>query len=161
MKYFTEELWSKFNSGDPQISNEADIQWQANAKAYQEMFKSLGNRFSKKTFELLSKNSFHDLQLVNLQIIHGRYGLEYPVSVILSIGNREKLWHLQYKKVMKLQIDYEPENFVEGRGFHDWGYDEFIAIDDDALSHEILFASGAKILIYFINKGLSIKMGRN
>lgn len=40
-------------------------------------------------------------------------------------------------------------------GFDNYGYDEFLEVDENILSHEILFASDATILVYF--KYISIK----
>lgn len=40
-------------------------------------------------------------------------------------------------------------------GFDDYGYNEFLEVDDNILSHEVLFASGATILVHF--KKLSIR----
>jgi hypothetical protein len=46
--------------------------------------------------------------------------------------------------------------FAERRGMDCWLYDELLVLDEDTLSHEILFASGAKLLLHFKNKGISI-----
>lgn len=57
---------------------------------------------------------------------------------------------MTYKSITKFNINYENE--IEARrGFDDWGYDEFLPVDEQFLSHEILFASGATILIHFKN----------
>lgn len=66
-----------------------------------------------------------------------------------------------YKGVTKVQIDYEDEKTKENKarrfqyGFDDYGYDEFLEVDENTLSHEILFDSDATILVHF--KQISIK----
>lgn len=63
------------------------------------------------------------------------------------------------KKIKKLELRFESgENeFDQRRGFDDWGYNEILSVDDETLSFEVLFASGATVLVYFKNKQLFLK----
>lgn len=59
---------------------------------------------------------------------------------------------ITYKHIKQFNVNYkEAEGWGDRRGFDDWGYDEFLPIDEQTLSHEILFASGSTILICFKN----------
>lgn len=59
---------------------------------------------------------------------------------------------ITYKCIKKYSVNYEEcEGLGDRRGFDDWGYDEFLPIDEQTLSHEILFASGSTMLIHFKN----------
>ncbi|MBW9159234.1 hypothetical protein [Clostridium tagluense] len=49
MKYFKYDLWRGINSDSEKILDESLAEWDKNAKAYNEVFESIQNRFSKKT----------------------------------------------------------------------------------------------------------------
>ena len=113
-------------------------------------------------FTHLKEHGFHDYHLKNFQIQHGKRGFRDPVEVRLTVTDEENTWTIIYKKIKKIVANYEQEPDIfpgMGRrfyeGFDDYGFNEFFEIDDKALSHEILFASGATILIHF--EKISIK----
>ncbi|MEC0248191.1 hypothetical protein P4H65_20550 [Paenibacillus chitinolyticus] len=57
-----------------------------------------------------------------------------------------------------MKIDFETEE-LQGdyqRGFDDFGYQEFLEVDENTISHEILFASGAQVLIHFQRHSIRI-----
>ncbi|SMC26746.1 hypothetical protein SAMN02745134_02925 [Clostridium acidisoli DSM 12555] len=103
----------------------------------------------------MKEEGFHDYNLKNFQVIHGRSGYKDPVAVSIVITDTEHTWNILYNKIKKVAINYEQETEgferkrKEYRGFDDYGYDEFFQIDEKTLSHEILFASGATILVHF------------
>lgn len=46
--------------------------------------------------------------------------------------------------------------YLDLKALRDWGYEEILDVNEDVLSHEILFSSGSKILIHFSNKMIKI-----
>ena len=162
MKYFKAELWSGYNSDIEEIFEEAKKQWEINNKEYAKIFEIVKQRLPKAFLKIyMREHGFHDYHLRNFQVIHEKEGFRNPIEVSIKIENGEKAWNIMYKGVTKVQINYEAEQVNEirkrrfQRGFDDFGYDEFIEVDDNIISHEILFASNATILVYF--KHISIK----
>lgn len=153
MKYFTNELWSKLNSNSQKERDEADFEWDRNYEVYSEIFESVKIRFSQKFLKTYLKNhGFHDFRVKNIVLTHKEYGVKNPISIDIYVTNSVDTFKITYKHIKKFNVNYEEaEVWGDRRGFDDWGYDEFLPIDEQTLSHEILFASGSTILIYFKN----------
>lgn len=158
MKYFTDELWSKINSSCPKEREEAESVWEKNLQSYWENFELLQNKLSKKTYDFFENHSFHDCRLVKVELIHRKQGTLNPITVHVVITNQIDTWQITYKCVKKISMNYESgeTNYIDRNGFDDWGYDELLVVDEETLSHEILFASGATFLVHFKNKSLLI-----
>lgn len=162
MKYFKPELWSGYNSDNNDEVKKAEEQWSKNDKEYTQVFEKIKERLPKGFLKIyLKEQGFHDYHLKNVEVIHGSEGYKNPISVSLEIQAGENIWNIIYKGVTKIRVDYEDENIKSHRarrlqrGFDDYGYDEFIEVDENTISHEILFASDATILVHF--KKISIK----
>jgi len=167
MKYFTGELWSKFSGASPEERSKVEIEWDKAVKEYNESFEIIRDRFSKKFLDIYSANSdFHDFHIKDFQIINEDSKRTNPVSINFIITDGINTWKITYKYVKKIAISYEQELMWQGTkweraiGFDDWGYDEFFAVDEETLSHEILFASDASILIHFKNSNIFISKVR-
>lgn len=79
----------------------------------------------------------------------------FPTAVEMDVltCDRRFCYTLRYKQVRNVQVNFpsdQPLFYEEGSGLDDWGYDELTAADERFLSHEILFSSGATILIEFM-----------
>ena len=153
MKYFKYDLWRGINSDSEKILDESLAEWDKNAKAYNEVFESIQNRFSKKFLKsYLYNERFHDYTIKNIKINNKDKWGKKPMSIDIVITYRTTTWKITYKNVVKFSMNYEQwEGDGTCIGFDDWGYDELIPVNKDILSHEILFVSGATILIYFKN----------
>lgn len=63
-----------------------------------------------------------------------------------------KPYLLRYENVRKIEFNYPsqaPLFYNPGWDIGDWGYDEVTAADKNFLRHDILFSSGATILLEF------------
>ncbi|WP_315122428.1 hypothetical protein [uncultured Clostridium sp.] len=158
MRYFTDELWSKLNSDSQKEYEKASLEWDKNNKVYSEIFESVKNRFSKKFLKTyLSNQGFHDFQIKNIVLTHKEYEFKNPISLDIYVTDSINTFKITYKCIRKLNVNYaEVEGWGERRGFDDWGYDEFLPVDEQTLSHEILFASGSTILIHFKNGNIFV-----
>jgi hypothetical protein len=95
-------------------------------------------------------HGFHDFSLKAIEVVHSAYSIKKPVLIKIIITDEGNTWEIKYKGIKKFIISYEKENYLSDRyGFDGFGYDEFLPVDDKLLSHEILFVSGATVLIYF------------
>ena len=157
MRYFTDKLWSDINSESQEVREKANLQWEKNDEEYYKIFENVKEKLPKKFLKIYRQQyGFHDYELKNFEIIHDDKGHKDPVAVNIIISNPEQTWSISYEKIKKIQINYElqPDIFGrkrrrEHRGFDNYGYNEFFEIDEKTLSHEILFASGATILVQF------------
>lgn len=159
MKYFTDELWSKFNSigeiSDAEYK-EALRQWNKNGQLYMEQFKKVRNYLPVDFLDIYDReNGFHDYRLVTFNIKHENYGVKPTIIIKICISNNENIWEITYKNISSFNVDCKV--LSELRGLDDWGYDEILEVDRETLSHEILFASGATISICFHKSCISIK----
>lgn len=159
MKYFTNQLWEEINCGIKERREIAEKQWKKNVEEYAKLFEGINHRFSKKFLNVYSKeDNFHDYELKEICVSQGKAGYSDPVKVDMIIYNQVNMWRISYTGIEKTSLDYfricpSPRHFQYG--FDEYKYDEFYEINDKLLSHEILFGSGAILLIYF-NK-VSIK----
>ncbi|EGW39340.1 hypothetical protein [Desulfosporosinus sp. OT] len=158
MEYFTEDLWNRINSSDFDEKKKARDQWKLNDEAYTIKFQSLEARFSKKAFDFFKRSSLHDSSLNDIVIEHKEFGRAKKITVSIILTDQERVWTITYKKVSKISVDYVKKKglYNNQKGFDDFGYDEFLDVDEDTLSHEILFASGAKSLVHFANKNIFV-----
>lgn len=155
MRYLTDELWTKINSECKEEREKAGLQWDKNAEEYFKIFKNIEKLLPKKFIKIYKQHSFHDYNLKKIEVIHGKQGYIDPVAVSIFVEEGGEVWNITYKKIKKISINYEQQPDVFGRkkrtyeGFDTYGYDEFFQVDEKTLSHEILFASGATILVHF------------
>ncbi|MFX0549450.1 hypothetical protein ACOAKC_08935 [Hathewaya histolytica] len=156
MRYFTNELWNKINSDSEYEREKAYLEWDKNDKEYYEIFNIVKGLLPKKFIKIYEQEyGFHDYELRNFEVIHGQKGYVDPVEFSVVITNGDNVWDIVYKKIKKISINYQQQSDVSKRkkrvyeGFDDYGYDEFFQIDGKTLSHEILFALGATILVHF------------
>lgn len=113
------------------------------------MFETTTERLSKKFLNTYFRNhGFHVCQIRNVVLTHQEHGIKCPLSVEVYIAHASKIFKITYKNITKFYINYD-NDIKDTSGFDDWGYDEFLPIDEQYLSHEILFAPGATILIHF------------
>ena len=157
MKYFTSELWEKINSDSSEVREQAKARWGVNNKEYSQLFEKIKYRLSKKYLKTyLNEHGFHDYNLIRFEVIHDKSGYKEPVEIRMIITDSINTWDIVYKCIKKLGIDYASNPVaMPGKkkkyydGFDNIGYNEFFEVDERTLSHEILFVSGATILIYF------------
>lgn len=152
MRYFKYELWKKMNSKDQVESNNALSQWEQNDKEYYKLFERVKKKLPVEFLQVyLVNHGFHDFKIESIQVIHEKYGIKQPIKVIIIITDESNKLKIKYDEISKIQIDYMCVNDsrADNRGFDDWGYDEFLIVDRKTISHEILFASGAKLLLHF------------
>lgn len=157
MKYYISELWRKLNSNSSKEREEAKYLWKNNDEEYSKIFEKVKERLPKKFLKIfMREHGFHDYKLRNFQVIHVNPGYKDPIEILITITNGETTWNIMYYGIKEFNVKYtsKPMLFpgkmrVYYDGFDDYGYDEFYEIDENTLSHEILFASGATIFICF------------
>jgi hypothetical protein len=160
MKYFTDELWSKINRTERGDKIQADIEWKRNLDAYYQVFESIKGRIPKKFLQVYDSNDdFHDFDFVTFKVFQPKRWAVDPIKVQIIIASGEAAWIITYKHVSKITFDFtsQQDEYAKKWGIDTWGYDEFLPVNEDYISHEILFASGANILVHFKNRHISIE----
>lgn len=164
MKYFTKELWAGVNGRGKYKEREAHEIWDRNLEAYTRQLELVRPRLSEESYRFFANESLHDGRL--LAFIAGD-GIDHDIhrsarfdinarntSVRLKVLNAElnALYTLDYTEVRRVLFDFpshRPLFHREGDHIADWGYDELTAPDEKYLRHEVLFSSGATILVEF------------
>jgi hypothetical protein len=164
MKYFTPQMWLGFNG--PR-SKAALGTWDSRLKAYQTNLKSIlpklnsgARRFFQNVLVL------HDGTLTRMEV--GDRISDVAGKTTRGIANRRQLvvrlfvlsdrvdqhcYTLEYKDIDKIELNYPgkiklfPIGMFSNLG--DWGYDELTSVANGLFRHEILFSSGATIIIDF------------
>ncbi|WP_341278968.1 hypothetical protein [Paenibacillus sp. FSL H8-0537] len=156
MRYFKDSLWTAINSGNIEAKKLAKIEWKDNTRQYLFEYMKLEKRLPREVFEHFLTIDFHDYRLKEYKIIHNHYGDPNPIQLFITVTKDTELWTIEYNQIKKLNIDVVVEE-IGNRGMDDWGYHELLIVDEKTISHEILFASGSTILIYFLDNGISVR----
>lgn len=152
MKYFTYDLWMAFSDEDRELAEKAEIEWIKRGNDYSKEFAKTKEYLPKYFLNIYNKNGhFHDFDLISLYFYHCKKK-NYAEIIISDSINKYKIL---YSNITELKTNFS--NFKElNETIGDTiGYDEFLIDKDNILTHEILFASGSIIKIWF--KRLSIK----
>lgn len=159
MQFFTKELWSH--------ARDAHSEWQRAIDKYLSQLENLRERLSIETFRFFSGDDLHDGELLEISVVDGSRPAplhaprrpwlsprNHPVKAVVTAldANEKYVWVLSYENVRRILVDYPsdaPLFHSEGEGFGDWAYHELTDADGGFLRHEILFATGATLLLEF------------
>jgi hypothetical protein len=169
MEYFTKQMWL----GAQRISKDGVDEWQIAFSRYSNDLAKLKPKLSEENFKFFESADVHDGELLSFLIIDGSRPApldsptrswhcedEFPIYADLAVLDAYDnfVWHLHYGEVGRVITNYpseEPLFPMRGAGFGDWGYHELRDAGEGFLTHEILFSSGATLLISF--KTIAIK----
>lgn len=82
----------------------------------------------------------------------GPYRVTVEMRIATSDRARGTEWTLGYAHIRRILVDFPTDTplfFSPGDGFDDWGYHELSDAGDGFLKHEVLFASGAIVIVEF------------
>lgn len=153
MKYFTPELWGSNDKN-------SDLIWKKNCEEYMQIYNRIKKRLPKQFLKTFNENDgLHDFDLKSISVVQSEYkkNIHNPVTVHVDLESPDivdAVFRITYKYPELFETHYV--NVNNNLGFDDYGYSEFLPIDKRTLSHEILFASGATILIHFKDKNITL-----
>ncbi len=165
MKFFTKELWLALQQTPP--PDDIFLRHKKAIDAYCAQLDAVRSRLSDEAFQFFRDADVHAGELLELAIADGSRPAplsepvrpwttprNYPVRVKLSVldASDKLVWHISYKTVRRVVVDYpteEPLFYREGNGFGDWGHHELTDAGSGFLRHEILFSTGAVLLFEF------------
>ncbi len=169
MKYFKKELWEGMNNYDGKKFDEIVKKWDRNVRAYYKQLKYLKPRLNKRAFDFFNRISLHDASLLSFNVGDG---LHFPwdakiksfmgqprIEMHVLGAKGDMIYTLNYSGLKQVYFDFPtkyPLFHRLGGSIGDWGYHELTATDKSHLRHEILFSSGASIIIGFMKFSYSI-----
>jgi hypothetical protein len=181
MKYFTREQHDGYNSNDRHTAAATAEQFKLSCELYRRQLDELKSRLNEDSWVFFDSVSLHDGTLLAVRIgddIDKRFP-DYKTRLVnrrrLSVEvealnyDETRLYTLRYEGLHRVQLDFpssEPwyARFSD-RGSNpmdDWIADELTAVDEQVLRHEVLFSSGATLLLDFehVSVGTSKVEGR-
>jgi len=160
MKYFTKGTWVGWQEPGAVSSEALTGSWEKLLTEYRQQAEGLRDRVPPNAFEFFLEASTHDGQLRSFSVVQetdepwdGSAETQFPVRVeLVMVEVSGAVWRVVYKNVRRVVIDHpsnEPLFIIGGEGFGDWGYDELTDAGGSFLRHEVLFATGAILLVEF------------
>lgn len=121
MRYFTKELWTKINSQDNAIRQQAEIEWECNCRVYAQQFEATKHRFSSRFLrDYMNRNGLHDYIILGLSAI--KRGNVYSCELQLTNGKETVLLTMERLNVMQINVA-SFNDCMQGKLV--WGYSEF------------------------------------
>jgi hypothetical protein len=163
MRYFTPQLWIGFNSPRREAAFKTwDHRFKAYRKSLRKILPGLGSRARRFFRDILI---LHDGTLTRFEVgdritnpaVEARRGRairrRVTVRMYILTFRGDRVYVLEYRQVTTVEVHFpgKLELFPVGMypNFGDWGYDELTAPEKGLFRHEILFASGASIVVEF------------
>jgi hypothetical protein len=168
MKYLTKKRWAGTRTGEQANASGADAaSWGKALRAYRGQLEAMRPRLPDHVFAFFDRADIHEGELLHLEIRDGSRPApldqlprpwivpgDHPVRVelaILDVYDRQ-VWTLQYRSIRRILVDFPsktPLFYQDGEGFGDVGCHELTDCGDGFFRHEILFATGATLLVEF------------
>jgi hypothetical protein len=164
MKYLTKKRWASVRSG--QVDGSA-ASWGKALRAYREQLETLRASLPEHVFAFFDRADIHDGELLHLEIRDGSRPAplnqlprpwivpgDHPVRAEVAIVDTydRQIWGLRYSAIRRILVDFpsdKPMFYQDGEGFGDVACHELSACGEGFLRHEILFATGATLLVEF------------
>jgi hypothetical protein len=155
MKYFKKELWKAFND-DSIPFDKAWKEWNENSTAYKRQLKKTCSKLKSSAQTFFNDiGLLHDGKLLRFEggdlinfSISKKIDPYYPEVKIFVVSDQSRLFVIRYKNVKRILFDFPSEKTLFGPDtIGDWGYDELTIAGSKLFRHEILFSSGATILV--------------
>ena len=141
MKYFTPELYERFNSRDIDIADRADTAWHKAEAKYKARLDKIRDSVPATIRDLADKFCLHDADVMAI-------GLDtQTVSIMLRLGNN--LYWLTYGLTSKVVPTSPRLASAFSSNSVRWLYDEVDMPTAGVFSHEILLSDGQEIRLFF------------
>jgi hypothetical protein len=156
MKYFTKKLWR-----DSPATTDAGpaAAWNRARRAYWKELDAMRPQFAPGVFAFFERADVHEGELLYIDVIDGSrpahlHAPPHPVRVKLALLDVYKrfTWTLHYGAVRRVVVDFPsaaPLIRPNEAGFGLLGFHELTDCGGGFFRHEILFASGATLLVEF------------
>jgi hypothetical protein len=151
MKYFTPELYLRFNSPDLDVAEKAHEDWDEAIRRYRDHLIDVAPQLTKTTQELSQSLCLHDAEYRGIEWTFLPDGDGRLATIFLQHNNAEVL--LVYILIHEPSIQELAQWPFSKEKVH-WLYDEFDAHPDGRQQHEILFSDGRVFTLKFRDMSL-------
>lgn len=138
MRFFTPDLYLRFNSNDDEIADQANDEWEKAIDSYQRYLKKLNLPESVKK---LTEINLHDAELSDFQEVDIH-------QTVMSLKNNQYVYCLIYQTTNLVRKDNFPQNWLFSDQRKHFLYDE-LDLQDSAFLHRILWSDGEILEIPF------------
>jgi len=138
MRFFTPDLYLRFNSNDDEIADQANDEWEKAIDSYQRYLKKLNLPESVKK---LTEINLHDAELSDFQEVDLH-------QTVMSLKNNQYVYCLIYQTTNLVRKDNFPQNWLFSDQRKHFLYDE-LDLQDSAFLHRILWSDGEILEIPF------------
>lgn len=166
MRYFTKDMWL----GLTNIEEECywDKKWKRNILKYNQYLKKISTKVPKSFFNLIKSGHLHGDYLLELEIknvikkvyfqketkeIHPESIKKGKINININLLCPSKYRkYLEYQDVKRYELEFpsdKPLPLADNDTFGSWGYDEIELLKNGWIKHEIIFHSGATVVIIF------------
>ena len=144
MKYFTPTLWEKINDLDEETRDKAIKEWGTRYQEYEEQFSRVSKKLPSEFLKVYKECScFHDYRIKSILYQDARES-----TVTISLGTRSEAIDLAFCDVQHFSVNIlDKTPCIMGQ--LSWGYCEFEADLDNAISINILCDMKNEIKIVF------------
>jgi hypothetical protein len=168
MRYFTRQQHDAFNVPDRDAAVAALDEAKRSHALYRRQLDELKTRLSEGSWEFFDSVSLHDGTLLAMRVgddIDKLFPTYKSILVnrrILSVElevlshDETRLYTLRYDRLHRVVFDFPSPhhwyfryNDVGANPIDDWMADELTSVNEQVLRHEVLFSSGATLLIDF------------
>ena len=147
MKYFTPELYLRFNSKDRTVAAKANDEWETAIEEYRNHLRQIGPRLVPNVRKLAKSLSLHDAHYLGLRQPKIRH-LQHPIAV-LATQAEATTFLLVYTLAREPELrDAKPHWRFSKKQVH-WLYDEFDIDSRGNQQHEVLLSNGKIIKLRF------------
>jgi hypothetical protein len=159
MRFFTPELYLRFNSSDDEIADRANEEWEAALEEYQRHLNSIRDRMPSQVRKV-TEFSLHDAEVLGLEKDHQPLdafaeahwpGPLWSALAILSLKQDRTVRSLIYTLWDGVREHPARDDWPFSRARKHWLYDEVDVAADHrgAYLHRILFSDGSVVEIPF------------
>lgn len=145
MRFFTPELYLRFNSTDDAVADQADHDWEVAIETYRDHLQQIQAQLPGDVQKLVEL-CFHDAELLKLE--HSPAVELWPETVILAVQQGQTMTTATYLVAERPSEIPAPANWSLGRGQVQWLYDE-VSVLERGFEHRILFSDGHVLAIPF------------
>jgi hypothetical protein len=147
MKYFTPELYLRFNSRDRTVAAKANEDWETAVEEYHKRLAKLGPRLVPNVRKLANSLCLHDAGYLGLRHPKIRQ-LDHSIAVLAS-QKEATVFLLVYTLAEEPQVHEAKPHWRFSKKQVHWLYDEFDIDSHGNQQHEILLSNGKIIKLRF------------
>lgn len=147
MKYFTPDLYLRFNSRERREMEQAHEEWETAIKRYGEHLDGIGSKMTESVRELARELRLHDACYLGLSLMPS---LDTEAYLGVLMTKQKATYHfLVYLLAQEPLIQEVEQPWPFSKAEVHWLYDEFSLDADGRQQHEVLLSDGRVIKLNF------------